>query len=70
MGETEKRAEEAKKAGTGSWKTDVIMGIAIVVIGLPFFAADYEMAGIVMAVVGIFCVISGLCRRAAKKDGP
>ena len=69
MGETkEKTAKEEKKAKQRSWKVDFIMGIAVIVIGLPFFAVDYKIAGIVMEVIGVFCVISGLCQRAVR-DG-
>ena len=44
------------------------MGIAIVVIGLPFFAVDYKAAGIAMVVIGVFCIVSGLCQKVAKND--
>ena len=69
MGEAEKKkAEEEKKVKSRSWKVDFIMGIVITVIGLPFFAVDYKIAGIVMVAIGLFCVISGLCQKVAK-DG-
>lgn len=69
MGEAEKKkVEEEKKVKSRSWKVDFIMGIAIIVIGLPFFAVDYKIAGIAMMVIGVFCVISGLCQKVAK-DG-
>lgn len=62
----EEKREGREKAR--SWKVDFIMGIAVIVIGLPFFAVDYKIAGIVMVVIGLFCVVSGLCQRAVK-DG-
>ena len=56
------------KAKARNWKVDFIMGIAIVVIGLPFFAVDYKIAGVVMAVIGAFCIVSGLCQKMARGD--
>ena len=56
------------KAKTKNWKVDFIMGIVIAVIGLPFFAVDYKVAGIVMLVIGGFCIVSGLCQKVAKGD--
>ena len=44
------------------------MGIVILVIGLPFFAVDYRIAGIVMVLIGAFCIVSGLCQKVAKGD--
>ncbi len=67
MKDIEKEKREGK-AKSRSWKVDFIMGIVITVIGLPFFAADYKIAGIVMVAIGLFCVISGLCQKVAK-DG-
>lgn len=67
MKDTEEEKRESKTK-TRSWKVDFIMGIVIAVIGLPFFAVDYKIAGIVMVVIGLFCVISGLCQKVAK-DG-
>ena len=68
MGDAEKKKTEEKKEKTRSWKVDFIMGIVIVVIGLPFFAVDYKAAGIAMVVIGVFCVVSGLCQKVAKND--
>ncbi len=68
------RAEREDKSGAenGSkarnWKVDVIMGIVIVAVGLPFFAVDYKAAGIVMAVIGAFCIVSGLCQKVVKGE--
>lgn len=63
-------AEEKKegKAKARSWKVDFIMGIVIAVIGLPFFAVDYKIAGIIMLVIGAFCIVSGLCQKVAKGE--
>lgn len=67
MGETEKKGTgEEKKAKPRSWKLDFIMGIVIIVIGLPFFAVDVKTAGIAMVVIGLFCVVSGLCQKVAR----
>lgn len=68
MEKIEKKTAEERKAKPRSWKVDFIMGIVIVAIGLPFFAVDYKIAGIVMAVIGVFCIVSGLCQKIAK-DG-
>lgn len=62
---------EEKREGKGkarSWKVDFIMGIVITVIGLPFFAVDYKIAGIVMVAIGVFCIVSGLCQKVAKGE--
>lgn len=64
--ELEKEEEEAPKKK--SWKVDFILGIAAAVIGLPFFFADYEIVGGIMLVLGIFCIISGLCQRIGEKN--
>lgn len=61
-------AENGSKAKARSWKVDVIMGIVIVAVGLPFFAVDYKAAGIVMAVIGAFCIVSGLCQKVVKGE--
>ena len=42
------------------------MGIVIIVIGLPFFAVDVKTAGIAMVVIGLFCVVSGLCQKVTR----
>lgn len=71
MKEMEKKAaeeEKGNKAKPRSWKVDFIMGIVIVVIGFPFFVVDYKIAGIVMLVIGGFCVVSGLCQKVAKSE--
>lgn len=34
----------------------------------PFFAVDYKAAGIVMAVIGAFCIVSGLCQKVVKGE--
>lgn len=68
---TAKDTVEEKKEGKAkarSWKVDFIMGIVIAVIGLPFFAVDYKIAGIVMLAVGAFCIVSGLCQKVAKSE--
>lgn len=63
--------EEKKDEGRAkerNWKVDFIMGIVILVIGLPFFAVDYRIVGIVMVLIGAFCIVSGLCQKVAKGD--
>ncbi len=67
-GENAAEAEKAVKRGARSWKVDFVMGIIIVAAGLPFFAVDYKIAGIIMAVIGGFCIVSGLCQKVAESE--
>lgn len=60
--------EEKNEPKKKSWKVDFIMGIVMIVVGIPFWVTDSKTVGIVMLIVGLFCVISGLCQKVAKKD--
>ncbi|WP_077611512.1 hypothetical protein [Clostridium sp. Marseille-P2415] len=68
MSEIKKRPEnpdtdmEERKRGK-SWKKDVFLGIALIVIGLPMLAVKF---GILFMVLGIFFAVSGICEKISR----